>query len=250
LPIGDLKYKTIAFLLFFLGGSPAKIAILLHASTRVSKRDFKKQFLKYVIKLVKKANIGPNGVRVALIAYGDKPVVVFDFNDHLRKKSLIKAIKKTPKKLRFDSADLGRAIESTRGLFAKDKMKAGEKILIIITDTNPTGNDSLLQSEIGQAKLEKIQINVVTVALANATGFERIASEPVQKHLYKVKTYKDLQIYKKSGKPVIRNIHYRMYLISNICISTIDVLQVTDVCYKTILTIKRIRISVTMIKLP
>lgn len=212
-----MEFKQIVFLLlFFPDGLSAKIAILVHASTRVSKRNFKKQFLKYVIKLVKRSKIGPKGVRVALIVYGDKPVVVFDFNDHLQKKSLIKAIKKTPKKLRFDSANLGSAVVKTRELFAQDKTNGDENILIILTDMNPTGNDSLLQSEIDQAKLEKIQINVITVALPNVTGFERLVSEPIQKHLYKVNSYKDLQIYKKSGKPVVRNIHYRTYTIINL----------------------------------
>lgn len=194
-------------------GRPAKIVILLHASTNVSKRNFKKQFLKYVLKLVKKAKIGVNDVRVSLIAYGDKPYVVFNFNDHLDKKTLLRAIKKTPKKLRFDSADLGKGIASARLIFDNDKLLQGKQILIIVTDGNPSGDHSVLQSEVSTAKHEGIQISVVSVAIGNTTILKNVASRPTSKYFYNVKTYTDLQIYKKSGKPVIRNNPFCKYFI-------------------------------------
>ncbi|XP_061165062.1 collagen alpha-6(VI) chain-like [Saccostrea echinata] len=188
--------------------SLADIAFVLHASTRVSKRNFKRQFLKYVIKLVKRAKISPSGVRVALIVYGETPTVVFNFKDHLGKKSLIKGIKRTPKRLRFDSANLGNAVAKARELFLQEKARVGEKILIILTDMNPTGDHFVLQSEISQAKHEGIKVNIIPVALTNKTVLESIASRPLEKHFYHVKSYKDLQVYKKSGKPVVQNIRF------------------------------------------
>lgn len=162
---------------------------------------------------MKKAKIGVNDVRVSLIAYGDKPYVVFNFNDHLDKKTLLRAIKKTPKKLRFDSADLGKGIASARLIFDNDKLLQGEQILIIVTDVNPTGDHSVLQSEVSTAKHEGVQISVVSVAIGNTTILKNVASRPTSKHFYNVKTYTDLQIYKKSGKPVIRNNPFCKYFI-------------------------------------
>lgn len=162
---------------------------------------------------MKKAKIGLNDVRVSLIAYGDEPYVVFNFNDHLDKKTLLRAIKKTPKKLRFDSADLGKGIASARLIFDNDKSLQGEQILVIVTDMNPTGDHSVLQSEVSKAKHEGIQISVVSVAISNTTILKNVASRPTLKHFYNVKTYIDLQIYQKSGKPVIRNIPFCKYSI-------------------------------------
>lgn len=162
---------------------------------------------------MKKAKIGVDDVRVSLIAYGDKPYVVFNFNDHLDKKTLLRAIKKTPKKLRFDDADLGKGIASARLIFDNEKSLQGEQILVIVTDMNPTGDHSVLQSEVSKAKHEGIQISVVSVAISNTTNLKNVASRPTSKHFYNVKTYTYLQIYKKSGKPVIRNIPFCKYSI-------------------------------------
>lgn len=210
--VPDLQTRcSLKFVNFFFPDESAKIIVLLHASTNVSKRNFKKQFLKFVLKLVKKANIGIRGVRVGLIAYGDEPHVVFNFNDNLQKKILLKAIKKTPTKLRFDAADLGKAISKARSLFEQEKDTHGDSIMIIVTDSNPTGDHSFLLSEVSKAKHDGIHINTVSVALPNSTVLENVASRPLKKHFYKVKSYSDLQIYKKSGKPIIRNIPYCKY---------------------------------------
>ncbi|KAK3083543.1 hypothetical protein FSP39_025167 [Pinctada imbricata] len=182
----------------------ADIVIVFHAYPTVTRRDFKKYLLKYMVRLVKKADIDGGKVRVAVVTYGGKGQVVLQLDQFSSKKKLLKGIKKIPKNLRFKKGNLQDALLKARRdvLGVKGRQNVNQYV-ILITDASYMRQMNQTSFEEDKLNAEGVTIYVVAVGVKDTSGLRYVASYPI---ILEVKEMKDLKNYKRTGKPIVRRI--------------------------------------------
>lgn len=166
-----------------------------------------------MFKLVKKANIDKGKVRVALVNYGNDAQTIFDLTQYKTKKTVIKAIKKTPKNLKFNNADLGKALRLIRtSIFRPPKDRNGvQNHVILVTDSASTGSRDQMQEEVRLLKDAGVMFHTVGIGNVDKSELKFIASDPDSKHLQILKSHSELLKMKKSAKKIFKAIPARKY---------------------------------------
>lgn len=168
--------------------------------------------MKYIVRLVKKADIDGGKVRIAIMTYGEKGQIVLQLDQFSSKKTLLKGIKKIPKSLRFQKENLQDALlKARRDILASKGRKHVKQYVILITDAPYTRRKNQTTFEDDILKAQGVIIHVVAIGVKDASGLKSVASSPVKRHFLLVKDIQDLKKYKKTGKPVVRRISARKY---------------------------------------
>ncbi|RXN00332.1 Collagen alpha-4(VI) chain [Acipenser ruthenus] len=122
----------------------ADIMFVVDSSGSINEDNFK-SMKEFIIALVNHSEIGKDKVRIGAIQYSDKPLKVFDLNEHFNKlklhqainaMKLIKSTTATAEALNFSKEHLGE-------LYGGRKEKGVPQILITITDGVSDDKDSL-----------------------------------------------------------------------------------------------------------
>ncbi|XP_021375359.1 uncharacterized protein LOC110464458 isoform X7 [Mizuhopecten yessoensis] len=187
--------------------SMADIAFLFHASKTLSKKAFKKGYIKFLIRMIKKCKLDNGKVKAALATYGKEGQLLFNLNTFSQKKSAIKFIKKLPKNLRFKKSDLAKGLRLVREEIFVDPFDRprAPNYLVVVTDSP---SDDGLSEVMAEAELLKdMGVYVYMIGIGDI-GEEMVIvpSEPSAENSKQLSVYTDLAKFKKSGKPIMKKI--------------------------------------------
>ena len=181
--------------------------MIFHAYKTVKKKEFKKFLLKYIVRLIKKADIDRGKVRVAVVTFGRSAEILIHFDQYRKKKDLLKAIKKIPKNRRYNESNLDDALRKTRlELFGAHGRSSVKKYVVIITDASYNSVTNEVTTEAEKLKANNVTVHVLSVGVSNTLGLRSVASVPTKKHFYTAAGFASLRNYKRTGKPIVRRI--------------------------------------------
>jgi len=121
------------------------------------------------------------GIHVGVVTYGDRPVMAFDFNEHLSSKEVEKAMRGLTRPSR--GSQTGRALK-----FAKDQLFEGSarpnarKVLVILATQASRGDAPSIADD-----LKKSGITIYSIAIDSKGGaveLNDLVSEPIEQHKF------------------------------------------------------------------
>ena len=196
--------------------SKADILVIFQSSKKTKAKDFNKQLRVFISNLFSKAKIDKNNVYGALLNYGRKPNLIFDFKTHKSRKSLRTAIRKIRANLRDGKADLLAAMKAARNdiFSAKGGTRSRQDAaaaVILITDTKASSSQPAILSEVDAMKRSGISFFTLGIGKADASQLQAIASQPTSDYYQMVSNYKALTTKPEVFDHIIRGIYSRKF---------------------------------------
>jgi len=179
----------------------------------VKKKVFKKNYLKFMIRLARKCNIDKGKVRLAVGTYGKDGQLLIDLTQYNSKKSMIKAIKKIPKNLRFKTSDLAaglRMIKDKVFIPPHDRPEA-QNYIVIITDSPSVGGNDVIEREAKLFKDSGVIMYMLGIGSIDQEELQIVPSEPFSEYSQHVFSYDAMLNFKMTGKPIMKVIPARMF---------------------------------------
>uniref|UniRef100_A0A3B3D5Z4 VWFA domain-containing protein n=1 Tax=Oryzias melastigma TaxID=30732 RepID=A0A3B3D5Z4_ORYME len=164
------------------------LVFLFDGSGSMTEEEFKKNkdFIKSIMD-----SLSNTTIKFAAVQFSRRPRIVFDFNDHVAGRALEKLMKeKHMKSLTNTYRALQLILDNLFGKESAGATPGATQVLVLITDGDPSDT----QKDVVLTKYDQKNIIrfVIGVRINSMEKIKPIASEPKDKHVFKIEDYKGL----------------------------------------------------------
>uniref|UniRef100_A0A3B3UE41 von Willebrand factor A domain-containing protein 1 n=1 Tax=Poecilia latipinna TaxID=48699 RepID=A0A3B3UE41_9TELE len=172
-------YISFKYYDFVLNSCEGDILLLLDSSGSVTTSEFS-SFLSFAASLLHPFTLGRGHVRVALLLVGTTPHLEFSLDVHSNQESLLRALQSVNQQQ--GDTNTKAAIEVAQRLLSEADGDV-PKVLLWLTDGVQTGDVEKAMSEL---KARGVYVLIVYTIHGNHQVLQRVATPPLESHLYSV----------------------------------------------------------------